>query len=177
MNIVFLDIDGVLQPYDAEYRFLNIDRSIIKKLSKKYNIDYSIYDFYDVAAVYYDWDEQAVSRLKYVLDETKSKIIVSSDWRCFNKSYKMPELLKIQGLDKYWYADNVILDYEPGDTVETIRAREIKNSLCKYQIDNYVVLDDWKELHNYFPDNSVITHNVMSIDNMHECIRILKRHK
>ncbi len=37
MNIVFLDIDGVLQPYDAEYRFLNIDKKIINELSRLFS--------------------------------------------------------------------------------------------------------------------------------------------
>ena len=177
MNIVFLDIDGVLQPYDAEFRFLNLDRSIIDKLSLKYGVDYSKYSFYDVAAVYYDWDEQAVSRLRYILNETNSKIITSSDWRNAKDLYKIRDLLKIYELDNYWLDDNIILKYELGDTFPLIRAREIKHSIDKYNLDNFVILDDMKELSDYYPDNSVITNNIISIDNMNDCINILKRKK
>ena len=173
MNIVFLDIDGVLQPYDNELRFAHIDNSIIKKLSEKYNIDYNQYSFYDVCAVYYDWEEQAVSRVKYVLDETNSKIIVSSDWRTERYPNKMKDLLTIQGLDKYYYADNIILkDYLYSAKK---RALEIQNSLENYNINNFVVLDDMKELEDYYPNNSVITHNYISIRDMNKCIKILKK--
>ena len=152
------------------------DKSIIQRLSNKYNTDYSIYDEYDVFAVYYDWDSQAVSRLKYVLDYTNSKIIVSSDWRSKKFPNKMRDLLKIQGLDNYYYCDNAILSRQQiYDTSQIIRSREINDSLNKYNIDNYVVLDDWKEMEEYFPNNSVITHNIISLDNMKRCIKILKK--
>ncbi len=125
MNIVFLDIDGVLQPYNSGYRFLNVDKRIIRNLSMQYNIDYSKYDFWDVASVYYDWDEQAISRLKYILDETNSKIIISSNWRSNIYPNKMRDLLTIQGLGNYWFADNIIFEYEENDTLAKRRAREI----------------------------------------------------
>lgn len=174
MNVVFLDIDGVLQPHNSMYRF-NADDKIIEMLSKKHNIDYSQYDFYDVAAVYYDWDEQAVCRLKYILDETNSKIIISSNWRSNIFPYKTKDFLAIQELDSYWFADNIDLGYQQNSTMTKTRAMEIKDSLDRYDIDNFVVLDDWQRLLEYFPNNCVITHNAISINDMHKCIRILKR--
>lgn len=173
MNIVFLDIDGVLQPYDNELRFAHIDNSIIQKLSDKYNIDYNQYGFYDVCAVYYDWEEQAVSRLKYILDETNSKIIISSDWRTERQPNKMKDLLAIQELDKYYFADNILLK----DYLYSVkkRALEIKNSLDTYDINNYVVLDDMRGLEEYYPNNTVITHDYIKIKDMKECIKILKK--
>lgn len=176
MNVIFLDIDGVLQPFNSKNRFLHRDRDLIKILSNAYNVDYSIYDYYDVAAVYYDWDEQAVYRLKYILNETNSKIIVSCNWRSNKFPNKMKDLLTIQGLDNYWFTDNVILHRQQlYDTLQIIRFREICDSLNKYEIDNFVVLDDWREMVEFFPNHSVITHNVISDDNMTKCIRILKR--
>ena len=176
MNIVFLDIDGVLQPHFSNYRF-NADNKIIEMLSKMYSIDYFRYSFDDVAAVYYDWDEQSVCRLKYILDSTKSKIIISSDWRNNRLPNKMKDLLAIQGLNSYWFADNIELDYQPNNTYIKTRSMEIKDSLNRYSIDNFVVLDDWKGLYDYFPNNAVITDNMISVDNMHECIKILSRKK
>ena len=175
LNIVFLDIDGVLQPYDSQFNFYSYDKKLIDSLSNKYNVDYSKYNFSIIAAIYYDWDDQAVSRLKYILDQTNSKIITSSDWRELSPSYNMEDLFKIHLLDKYYFADNIILPKEPTESLDLIRAKEIKASLEKYNIDNYVVLDDMKNMIKHFPNNTVITNNIISINNMNEAIKILKK--
>ena len=175
MKVVFLDIDGVLQPYDADNWFALLDKKMINNLSKKFNVDYSKYGINSVSSVYYDWDEQAVLRLKYILDETGSKIIMSSDLRSNDNVYKLRDLLKMHYLGDYWYSDNAIL--KVGNNPVERRALEIKDYLNKYSIDNYVVLDDMWEIKNYFPNNTVITYNSISIDNMNECIKILKRKK
>lgn len=177
MNVVFLDIDGVLQPYDSEDRFYEIDdkvRMLVKKLSEIHNVDYSQYNVYDILSVYYDWHNDAVSRLAHILSDTNSKIIVSSDWRSSKKIYKMRDLLKIRYLDKYWLADNPIIKF--GSQVEN-RFLEIKESLARYPIENYVVLDDLEGLKNHFPDNAVITYDYLKTRDMNECIKILKKTK
>ena len=80
MKIVFLDIDGVIQPYNAKKRFDYVkDTSLLNTLEKKTKIDYRKYDIYDVYAAYYDWNKAALNRLKYTLEKTNSKIIISSD--------------------------------------------------------------------------------------------------
>ena len=89
----------------------------------------------------------------------------------------MRDLLKIQGLDSYWFADNIIIRHKKGETMASTRAQEIKDSLDRYDIDNFVVLDDLWALKEYYPDNSVITHNVISIGNMNDSIKILRREK
>ena len=179
MNIVFLDIDGVLQPYNAEARFYlgkNDCKKTLKKLSIDLpNIDYSQYDISDIIAVLYDWNDQAVARLKYVLDNTNSKIIISSDWRSERQPNKMHDLLEICNLGKYWFKDNIIV--REALTLPKIRHLEIEDSLKKYPIDNFVIVDDMKGLQNYYPNNTVITHDYMSISNMNDCIKILKKTK
>lgn len=172
MKIVFLDIDGVLQPYNSENRFYS-DKRIVTKLSETYHIDYSQYSFYDVAAVYYDWDSQAIARIRYILDMANAKIIVSSDWRSKNQPDKMRDLLRIHALEKYYFADNIIIDTE--SSLLSTRVAEINDSLNKYEISNFLVLDDMKGLETFFPNHSVITDNVISISDMHEAIKILKR--
>ena len=177
MNVVFLDIDGVLQPYDSENIFYEIDskvKMLVKKLSEKYGIDFSQYNVYDILAVYYDWHNDAVSRLMHILDETGAKIIISSDWRSNKKIYKMRDLLKIRNLDTYWLADNPII--KKASLVEN-RALEINESLAKYPIDNFVVLDDLEGLKYYFPNNAVITYDYLKTSDMNECIKILKKGK
>ena len=87
----------------------------------------------------------------------------------------MKDLLAIQGLDSYWFANNINLGYQENSTMAKTRSMEIKDSLNRYNIDNFVVLDDSQELLKYFSNNCVITHNTISIDDMHKCIKILKR--
>lgn len=177
MNVVFLDIDGVLQPYDSEDRFYEIDdkvKMLVKKLSEKHDVDFLQYNVYDILAVYYDWNNEAVNRLAHILNDTDSKIIVSSDWRSSKSIYKMRDLLKIRYLDKYWLADNPII--KTGSIVEN-RALEIKESLKRYSIDNYVVLDDLEGLKCYFPNNAVITYDYLKTSDMNNCIKILKKTK
>lgn len=176
MNVVFLDIDGVLQPYDSENNFYEINnkvKDLVRKLSIEQQIDFSKYNVYDILAVYYDWNDEAVSRLKHILDETDSKIIMSSDWRSAKDVYKMRDLLKIRGLDKYWLADNIIL--KNGNSKEMIRALEIQDSLSRYPVDNYVILDDMEGLREYFPQNCVITYDYLKTRDMNEGIEILKK--
>ncbi len=176
MKAVFLDIDGVLQPYDTKDRFYEIDKKakkLVQDLSEKYHVDYSRYSIYDILMVYYDWKSEAVERLRSVLNQTGAKIIISSDWRRKEQPNKMLDLLRIHELDKYWFADNIIIK-KPIMAFEQ-RYEEITDSLNRYPIDNFVVLDDMEQLKEYFPNNSVITNDYITVSDMNECVRILKK--
>lgn len=176
MKAIFLDIDGVLQPYSAEDHFYEYDkrtRALIAELSSRHNVDFSQYNFIDVLATYYDWNEQAVARLKYILERTGSKIIASTDWRDDKKPYLIRDLLTIHSLNPFWYADNIVLDKHIPFTER--RALEIQDSLRRYPIEQFVVLDDKKELRGYFPNNAVITHDYIDLNNTEEAVKILMR--
>ena len=89
--------------------------------------------------------------------------------------HKMPDLLKIHALDKYWYADNLINhDYIANHKK---RSLEIETSLKMYPITSFVVLDDMSGLDEYFPNNIVKTSNYISLSDMEQCIKILNRKK
>ena len=112
-KIIFLDIDGVLQPHGSQKRFeycnhFDIEKGkmpqIYRRLKYEFKIDYSKYDQFDVAAVYFDWDITSVQMLKLILRITGAKIVLSSDWRREGFD-KMKDLFTIYGLEKY-YIDN-----------------------------------------------------------------------
>ena len=145
----------------------------IRYLSCKYNANYFQYSKYDVCAVYVDWSKEAVERLKYILDYTNSSIIISSNWRDPNNKYKIRDLLKIQGLDKYWVDDNPYIINQGSYHKE--RASEINSSISKYNINNYLILDDMVELIRYFPDNFVCTKNFIKEEDVERSIKILKK--
>jgi len=175
MKVVFLDIDGVLQPFSKKVRVNYINNDIISLLNNKYHINYNRYDIKDVSRVYYDWDKSAIERLRKILSVTDSKIIISSNWRNENKPNKIHDLLKIHNLEIYYYCDNKILN-SSFDIFEN-RANEIKDSLNRYDISNYVVIDDWYPLKEYFKNNIVCTNNIIEDNDVISAIKILSKYR
>lgn len=172
MKIVYLDVDRVLQKEEAELFFCN-EPKLIEGLKEKFNIDYSIYKTYEVYNAMYDWDPQAIARLKYILDQTGSNIVASTNWRSQEQPNKMRDLLTIHGLEGYYIGDTPFVPVKM--SFEEDRAWEIQRSIEFYKPDNYLVLDDKVGLRPYFPNHIVITEDLLSINDMHEAIRILKR--
>jgi hypothetical protein len=195
-KIVFLDIDGVLQPCYSQIRFEKIENNEYldakNQLSSKFDKDYFWYDKYDLAAVIYDWRHSAVDELKRVLDATNAKIVLSSDWRAKPQTIMMG-LFQIHGLDKY-YIDNTIYFDIYGDDSEEIhkksdkfyankkykhiydeRAVEILEYVRKNKhITHYVAIDD-RNLSNGLGKNFVSTaaDSKLTKDTADECISIL----
>lgn len=52
MNVIFLDIDGVIQAYNSKKRFEVDTKELRDKISKDLNMDYSIYHSFYVSACY-----------------------------------------------------------------------------------------------------------------------------
>ncbi|MCD7923873.1 HAD domain-containing protein [Bacteroidaceae bacterium] len=107
---LFLDIDGVLQPCGEQERFRHMNEipDICAHLNETIDtdFDYEAYANYsysnkcDIGAVYFDWDKDAVERLRRILDATGARIVLSSDWREGGMG-RMRGFLAIYGLDKY----------------------------------------------------------------------------
>ena len=123
MKALFLDIDGVLQPIGSQERFDHLLElpALLPKLQERISNGFDLYEncceeswrpgyeydrfkvfAYDVAAVLWDWEPEAVTLLHQVLEETGAGIVLSSDWRDkgFDECQALPDL---QGLGKYFY--------------------------------------------------------------------------
>lgn len=140
MKALFLDIDGVVQSPSDSKRFEHTKEfvELSKRLTHELNNGFDYYEFggvpsddrsfppseqYDVAAVYYDWRPEVVERIRYILDTTGAKIVLSSDWR--EKGLEnMKGLLDIHGLGKYLYptAPFFIAEWKP--YVQNLYAQE-----------------------------------------------------
>ncbi|MDR1022781.1 MAG: hypothetical protein LBL94_05870 [Prevotellaceae bacterium] len=122
-KVLFLDIDGVLQPGSQQERFKHINAidELYKLLFDKYGVDYSVYFKYDVAAVYYDWDKESVSELRRILDTTGAKIVISSDWRISKPISCLQNFFRIYDMADY------VVDYTPNfdyEVYEKFRATD-----------------------------------------------------
>ncbi|MCD7949580.1 MAG: hypothetical protein LUG12_04885 [Erysipelotrichaceae bacterium] len=182
MKVLFLDIDGVLQPYQSRYRFHTNLETLIKYLSLRYQRDYTIYDKYIIGACFLDWNKKAVKRIKTILDATNAKIVISSGWRSKKYPNRMLDLLHIWDMDQYWigetdfFHDNMIeaqayLKSQGYHLYE--RQVEILDYLFTHQdIKQYVIVDDMY-FENVFDGHFVKTYNLIKNKQVEECIRIL----
>lgn len=120
MRVIFLDIDGVIQPLGRQERFEHLNE--IEEISKTLNQKIPGFNYYEyvteevfpdsyqgaysrkcnLAAVLFDWPKDAVKYLGEVLERQNAKIVISSDWRDFG-SCTIKAFLAVWGLDKYFY--------------------------------------------------------------------------
>ena len=195
MKVIFLDIDGVLQAYSAQERFNHDLKQMAKDLTEKYHIDYNMYNWYDVGACYYDWDPDAVNRIKEIINKTGAKIVISSDWRTVadladpDNKYpnKMRDFLKLWDMEQYWVgetdffykenklkmkdAESYITQKYGTDGYFFERTVEIQYYLDQHpEITNYVIIDDRKF---YNEKHYVKTYNLINDEQKERCIQIL----
>ena len=120
-NIIFLDVDGVLNS--------------INNLIEVYNKTKKPHSGYD-----YPFDENCLKNLQELVNETNSKLVITSTWRKEQKGREtLLNELKEYGLDKQ------VIGYTPV-LPNGNREAEIKKYLSTLQEKpNYIILDDSKE--------------------------------
>lgn len=135
-KVIFLDIDGVLQPLSSQKRFDHDMDKLQEQLSAESDEGYQELNKYDIAAVRYDWDPDAVKNMKSLCEKTQAEFVISSDWRSSKTLDMLRLLFKIQGLDEY------IVD-KTEELSGYMRDVEIEEFLINHpDIDVFVIIDD-----------------------------------
>ena len=150
MNIIFLDVDGVLNS--------------TKKLIDIYNLTGKPH-----SGINYPFDEICMNNLKRLAEETNSYIIISSSWRKQkDKKERLLEELRKYDLEKRIIGYTKILG---------TKADEIKDYILSFnQNINFIILDDDKKLESMIA-NLVITNSYygLSEENVDKSIKLLRR--
>ena len=135
--VIFLDIDGVLQPLSSQHRFEHDLDELRTQLAIKYkNDDYLLMDRYDLGAVYYDWDLDAVERLRKLCIDFNAEIIITSSWIDYSALSRLKEYFKLHGLDIYIGGNISVVG-------RSSRVAKIAEYLEQHQdVDRFVILDD-----------------------------------
>ncbi len=128
MNIIFLDVDGVINS--------------VNNLIKVYNETHKSHSGYS-----YPFDSNCLENLKELVTETKSNLVISSTWRHSQKG--MEKLLKV--LSEY-NLDKLVIGCTP--VLGLSRGAEIKKYLSESKFDdiiNFVILDDDRDMEDLLP--------------------------
>ncbi len=123
MNVIFLDVDGVLNS--------------VSNLIKVYNETHKSHSGYS-----YPFDPDCLENLKELVAVTKSNLVISSNWRYSQKG--MEKLLKT--LSKY-DLDKLVIGCTPA--LGLSRCTEIKKYLSDFKLAdtvNFVILDDDRDI-------------------------------
>lgn len=138
MNIIFLDIDGVLLPARARVLPENLRRigSFVDSVSK--NLPRS--ERYPV-----DFDPVAVALVNRLCELSDAKIVVHSDWRRVSKRNWLHSHLIAQGilpdhLHEHWFA---IME-----GLHSSKADDIGLWIAKHKPDRFVIIDDDRLSHS-----------------------------
>ncbi|MCD7950248.1 MAG: hypothetical protein LUG12_08330 [Erysipelotrichaceae bacterium] len=185
MKVIFLDIDGVMQPFYNTNRIRCDLNKVVNEVVNKFNNDgYYEMNKMDVAALCLDWQQEAIDNLKKLIKQTDAKIVLSTGWRYLGYEYLL-KLFRIHDLDQYVIGetpdysdveDPDIFDIDPDSTLfmfSYMRVIEILEYVRINDIDSYVALDDMNlhQLENHFVH---ITDGYFNDENYEEALEILK---
>lgn len=168
-KVIFLDIDGVLQPATSQERFKHDLDALKEELAEKYNEEHFLnLDKYDVGAVYYDWDKKAVNFLHEILHQCNAEIVLSSDWRQTKTLTDMKCLMKIHNLDEH------LTEMVPETHQWSVKYEDIPVYLAEHpKLTKYVVIDDLN-MEKYFRGRFVHCNRFLGSREYNQLYRLLK---
>ena len=126
MNIIFLDIDGVLNSLNY---FINMHSKVLELYENK---NYNNSNELKLKRVMMDIDINKVNILKDIINETNSNIVIISSWKTLRVFPYVKDKLIDMGIP--------IIDVTTDDNCE--RGKGIKNYVEENNITNYIVIDD-----------------------------------
>jgi len=155
-TVIFLDIDGVLQPVSSQKRFEHDREQLRRDLAARFE-DPAYLDMneYDLAAVYYDWRPTSVERLRRLCADFGAEIVVTSAWRRSSPLPVLKAFFRIHGL--HHHVTDVTADTEGPPLY---RAAEVKDYMEAHpEIGRFVIIDDRyrREFDQVYPDQFVHT--------------------
>lgn len=126
MNIIFLDVDGVLNSIDHA-----------KKVYEETLRPHSGYE--------YPFDPECLERLQRLVEKTDARIVITSTWRKTEEGKRVLQNI----LEQYDLANRVI-GYTP--ILNTKRGEEIKSFLETLNVEaSYIILDDDDDMEELTP--------------------------
>jgi len=154
--VIFLDIDGVIQPYSSKNRFDYKFEPSLDYISEKFHNDIcKKYDPYDFMAAYHDWDPVALGYIRRLAVGENAGIVLHSGWSNYTPFEGLKHMFAYYGMD-----DFIIdaLPYSDG------KEESIKWYLDRYPDlqKRYVIIDDDFCLTPKFPWKCVETNNLMT---------------
>lgn len=172
-SIIFLDIDGVIQPYHSQMRHEYDLDAMIEKLCEKYDPEVVRRgDKYDVAAAYYDWNEIAVGRIAYLCHHMEAYIVMSTGWRQWNDNERFRLFLSFYGLEDYLLDTCENISFEEMEKTQKDSDHYVEEKVVairkwieahKDDVDRYLVIDD-KDMTYEFGTSFLYTDNIITDD-------------
>ena len=131
MNIIFLDVDGVLNSTNH-----------LMELYKKYKKPFCGFDT--------PFDPNCLKNLNELVTQTNSKLVISSTWRKSTKGMK----ILLENLEKY-ELDKSIIGCTPIFNTNVTSGSEIKTYLSQFKEHqsklNFIILDDESDMDELLP--------------------------
>lgn len=161
INIVFLDVDGVLLSEASGSDNLEAYEEHLEFVKEKLGSKHEGLDIYDIGAVL-RFNPFAINNLKKLCNNYDAKIVISSKWRLYNNMDQLTALFKLWGLD------GLIIDVTP--TTHTSIGHDIQEWFnttgCK--VASYVILDDVDDnLSELFDEKFVNTEDTLFFSSEH----------